>query len=489
MDALFIQTHAKKFIRARQVLLITVLLALFIYVFIRAYNLAFTFDECLSLDIVKGDQVRGKTANNHLLNTWLMYLSYHLFGTKEIYLRLPNVIAFIIYSFFSYKILMQSRKWILMLLGISLLLLNPYMLDFFSLARGYGLALGFSSGAFYFLLESKKNENQEEYLTRFSLSLLFSLLSAYSNLSFINLNLAILLLFFIEWIYLVKNKINKPAKNVTKLFILILLTNLIFLAVLLKHLFFLKTHNELYFGGQTGFLHDTISNLIFDSIYFSNYGKYFWLIIRGIIITLFIITLIYILYYRKYSKICKVTILMSILVLICVSQHYFFDALFPVHRTSLLFIPLFGFLIYYFFFDIYEQLWSKNKKLFNLVLLLMIFPLFFHFITNANFKVTKEWISDCNTKNVMQIISEQHTCNKNLSLSCNWMFEPSVNYYRNLYSMDYIIPVEKTGVDKNSDFNYCTYDESKSFINNNYFYVVENYTETGSVLIKKSTRK
>lgn len=169
-------------IKINKIILLLIISILFVYVWFRAYSLSFTIDECLSLSIVKGDLLLAKTANNHYLNTWLMSVSYYLFGDKEIYLRLPNILAFTIYSYFTYKILKQTNNISLLLLGVCLLLFNPYLYDFFCTARGYGLSLGFGIASLYFLLKKDQVLTYKLFLSNLSASLFFSLLSAYSNM-------------------------------------------------------------------------------------------------------------------------------------------------------------------------------------------------------------------------------------------------------------------------------------------------------------------
>ncbi|MBK7441247.1 MAG: hypothetical protein IPI65_06875 [Bacteroidetes bacterium] len=57
--------------------------------------------------------------------------------------RLTNLLAFVLYFFVSVELLKKIRNefWFV-LCGIFILVCNPYLLDFFALARGYGLSIG-----------------------------------------------------------------------------------------------------------------------------------------------------------------------------------------------------------------------------------------------------------------------------------------------------------------------------------------------------------
>src|SRR6185436_12641938 len=85
-------------------------------------------------------------ATNHFLNTLLTKLCYLIGGNSELVLRLPNHVGYGMYLWFSLRILQRLRHRAIAFAGFLLLNLNPYVLDYFSLSRGYGLSLGFLMG-------------------------------------------------------------------------------------------------------------------------------------------------------------------------------------------------------------------------------------------------------------------------------------------------------------------------------------------------------
>ena len=92
-------------------------------------------------------------AGNHVLNTLLAKVSVSLFGASELALRLPSLLGGLAY--FAALFLVSRRLFGLggwFLLSIALNSLNPFLLDYLSAARGYGLALGFWMWALYLLL-------------------------------------------------------------------------------------------------------------------------------------------------------------------------------------------------------------------------------------------------------------------------------------------------------------------------------------------------
>ncbi len=83
--------------------------------------------------------LRLDIANNHPLNSLLIYLSNLITGARydEVAIRAPNLVAFGIYLFIAYKLAARTRY---SLAAFSLLAFNPYLNEFFGLGRGYGLA-------------------------------------------------------------------------------------------------------------------------------------------------------------------------------------------------------------------------------------------------------------------------------------------------------------------------------------------------------------
>ena len=117
------------------------------YVGVRAWALSFTHDESLTYILYVHEPFssillsRETHANNHPLNTLAMKLAGGTFGPSEIALRGASVVAFFVYVVALVVLLRRVERRSIRVLGLSLAIANPYVLDFFSLARGYGLAL------------------------------------------------------------------------------------------------------------------------------------------------------------------------------------------------------------------------------------------------------------------------------------------------------------------------------------------------------------
>ena len=155
-------------------ILIIISVLLLTYTGYRSFALSMTHDESASWMYFHNasfwESLRNPkywtSANNHVLNTFLFRQSIAIWGQSDWAVRLPNVFAHLIYLISSLIIILQlTNKWILRLAGWILLNSNPYLIDFFSLARGYGLAMGFTMMALAFFVAFLKNPNVSPYTT------------------------------------------------------------------------------------------------------------------------------------------------------------------------------------------------------------------------------------------------------------------------------------------------------------------------------------
>lgn len=124
-------------------LLILCLTALNVY---RAATLAITTDEAFtylrSLTVPIPRLWEDFDANDHVLHTLLCKLSTRWLDSSEFTLRLPALVGGVLYYLAVLRICrgLFAETWFLPAM-ISLLTLNPLVLDYCSIARGYGLAL------------------------------------------------------------------------------------------------------------------------------------------------------------------------------------------------------------------------------------------------------------------------------------------------------------------------------------------------------------
>lgn len=114
----------------------------------RATTQAITLDEAMTyLWYVKGLELNHLWTpfpNNHVLNSILIWVSTHIFGTSELAVRLPALLGAGLYivtcAFLCRRI---TNSFSLQFPLFLCLILNPFILDFMVAARGYSLANAF----------------------------------------------------------------------------------------------------------------------------------------------------------------------------------------------------------------------------------------------------------------------------------------------------------------------------------------------------------
>jgi len=235
--------------KQQKVLFIILATLSWIYLWLKAISAPLVFDEATSFFnyIYTGNFLPGQafwSANNHLLNSALAWISYSLFGMEEWVLRLPNLLAFPVFAFFSFKLMQKLQSPSLGLLAILLLISNHYLLEFFAFARGYGLMMAAILASIWYLNQSWQRPTTKN-LIKLWLSLSLGILSNVSWLPLMGL-----IVLATGWL-LIKKRRFLPLP----LFLLPVL-------YALWNAWQLKTHHQLYYGGEQGFISDSLESLV-----------------------------------------------------------------------------------------------------------------------------------------------------------------------------------------------------------------------------------
>ena len=173
-------------------------LGLFVYVLLRAVRVPLTIDEAATyLRYLSADfwaLFDLSVANNHFLNTILAKAFILIGGDSEFVLRLPNLLGYSLYLLFSYRIASRFDNKLMAVGGFLFLNAHPYLLDYFSLCRGYGLSLAFVLGAahFYISFLLKRCRHEENGMRDLAFALGMAALSVMANFTLLNFYLPLL---------------------------------------------------------------------------------------------------------------------------------------------------------------------------------------------------------------------------------------------------------------------------------------------------------
>ncbi len=439
----------------------------------RSLNLSFTHDESFSyihfvkLPIYKILLNDGPTANNHIVNTLLMKLFGNLFGEKEIWLRLHSNISHLFFIIFSILLVRNFRNPLLKLAGFCLLNFNPYMLDFFSLARGYGLTFIFILSSMFFLLIfiSKK---QKKHLI---LAYILAGLSVYSNFTTIYYYTS--LLFFSSVYFLIdkkddvlniKSSLQIIFRNNREIWIITLIVILLSAIPILE----LTKHNEFYGHGKSGFWENTIYSVLIASFYDVSYSMIqpkTVLLFEKILSAIIFVTVIVSCIKKGLMAIKEPFVIFSFSFFVTagieVLQHILTGSQFISMRGAVFFQILFWTMFLFWLDFLSNQIQIRKigaHYLISFLSLILLTMAVSHFNKAKKFESTFEWKYESNTRTVIDFLENKiEDKNKKCMIGVNWLFEPTLNFYIESREIDFIEPVTRDGFfNKEYDYFYAT---------------------------------
>ena len=482
------------------VTVIIIALFLFTYTSYRAYNMSFTHDESYTytryihgsvMEIISYN-VGPVLPNNHILNTLGMKFFESLFGSSELVLRLTNLLGYLLYMIFCILILKKLKNPFLLVTGFIILNFNPFLLDFFALARGYGLSISMMIISIYYFLKWLES-NTSKHL---SLTFIFGILSVLSNFTLLNYYIAIWAVYIICLLTeSIKNKIQLKKipwylfkKNI------IPLAATIILGIILYEPIRKIVKGDQLFGGEESFWENTIGSLLSSSNYFQDYGAHFYSYSYSIISIILVIALIVSIteFIKNKFYITKTPALIILLILFIsafstIIQNYLFKNEFLTHRTALFYIPLFCLTT---IFALHFLMKIKIVKFIPyLFIIILITALSYHLWHTMSVSFTLDWKYDAQTNEMIvdleKEVNQSQKENQTVKLGINWLFEPTVNFYKKTQNLNWLNEVNRDGIEGDFDYYYILekdYEKIKDFN----LEIIKQYPLSKSILLKKS---
>jgi hypothetical protein len=423
---------------------------------IRIIKVPITHDEGLSyLELVKKPvseivKMHQASANNHILNTLLAKFFTSIFADTLFFLRIDNLIAQVFYMLFCYLVLDQIvNKKAYVLAGFILLNFNPFLFDFWGLCRGYGLSLCFMMGSIYFLIRYLRKHKTGFLLS----SLFFSIYSVYSNFALLNFYLALVCILFFE----VLTRSIQPKSFLRKELPAIAISIAVIAILIGGPLYFLRADNQLYYGGDTGFIRDTIGTLIADSIFKDWTGEMAILISCYIVVASVALVAGLLLTKAIGRKVngdvdfARCFLLLLLLpAIFTVLQHYVLGTKYLISRTALFLVPLY-FLCIFSASTLTKAQWQK------LVLMPTCLLITLNFIAKVNIQQAWSWKYDKYDAIVMTMLANRAKKTKaKVSIRPYYFWAPSFQYYSQTVFPNIFYPVphikEPIGQDTSSDY-------------------------------------
>ena len=463
------------------------------YTMLRAVLLSMTHDESFTFlwfvpeSFMQIVSMHIPRAGNHIINTLAIKLFTSIFSANEFIVRLPNLLAHFVYIVFSILIIKRVKTPLLIIVGFILLNFNPYMLEFFALARGYGISLAFLIGSIYFFIKFL-DEKKQKFIYY---ALVSAALSAISSFIYIHFYLSIILIYNLVQIndFRFIKSVNERFKFLLRINIPVIIVTAILSGILFEPIRKLSKFKEFYGHGQTGFYHNSIISLIHGSKYNQDYGTVTAEMISYVVIILVAIILLvaFIDLYRKKFDLQKSLpfIFVSLLllpVLTIILQHHLLGSEFPSFRLMLFFVPLLGLT-----FIGASTLFEKPPLRFfsTSIITLMAILFVIHTARSVNLKSASEWKYDADTKQMVEILKSEVLKNdptNKVSLGINWVFEPTINFYRVTKKYNWLQQVTRDGISGEYNYYYIFKENLAEFSK---VEIIKEFETSNTVLLRK----
>jgi len=414
----------------------------------RARKQSFTADEALTYNNYVSTPLRAALtdfdANNHMLNTLLEKASAAIFGVSEFTLRLPSLAGGGLYLT---AVFLLCRRLFgdgpLLLVAVATLALNPFVLDFLSAARGYGMALGLFLWALELVLRYLDEARTERLFAAsiaLALAVAANLTLAFSGVALVAA-VAAMLARRREWRTLVDG---------------FLLPGFLLAFLLLAIPLSRAERGSFYVGSPT--LAGTVDSLVVMSLYHSSPSQSdpepailplrLWLRITTLrlapaVPAISALALALLLFRRRglwspeqrFAALTAATFVGSLL--LAATAHIGLGFPYPIGRTGLYLIPLFSLACFGLL-----RLTARNRWAARILLPAgaAFFSLcVFQFARQWNATYYLEWLYDADTKQIIHLIDGlRDRTRSSVSVSATWPVVVTVDFYRRSQHLEWL---------------------------------------------------
>ncbi len=427
---------------------------LFIYIAFRAYAMGMTHDEAYSFFLVHTNYLKalGATANTHWLNSLGLKIADLFDLHQPLFLRWHSVFAFALYAFFVYKLSAFLKSYAAIVLMLALFFFNLFTLEYFSLARGYGLAFCFLMGSIYFACKIIANNEvkEKDFLGAFALGTL-AVASNYTTL----FQFAALSLFLFGVLYRQTKDVGiffkAKWKYATLLFLItcgVATTNLLLIKFIT---------DDLHFGGDHSFVSETMNGIWAFMLYLPMEGAWTstWSVYFTSFSVLVLLAMIAILVWGIVQKkwlLVFPTFLFWFHFALCELTHFLFATPFPYFRTALV---LFAGMALSFVFWVDQ--WNVSDKLKTSLVSMLAVSMLTYLVMTTPLTRSYEWIKHSETEDVLNsVLQASDKSVQDIKILCDDGVYPIwKNYYSQLetdpFPMQYDIYYDLNKMDSDEE--------------------------------------
>lgn len=424
--------------------------------------------------------------NNHLLNTLGMKYAWQWFGDSELSLRLPNLAALVLWLF--YAILILRPLWPpLAIGGLLLVCANPYMLEFFTLARGYGLSFGFFLMAQYHLARALTRPGIK-HLALFHAA---SVLAALSNFTLLTAYVAGLSLYYLAPLCMGSVEHGPLTRRSYVQGFAMLVVAFVVLRLPVQRV---MENNAFDFGGKGGLFADTVGTWVRSFLPGIGVGPELMLAMQVLISLMVLIPALILLRNAVVRNTAflrtqvVLLVLCSVLIGTCIGaelQHWLFGVDRMEGRFAMFLVPSLVLLLPL-------QLSLLRGTPLRWAALSVMAPCVawsvLRFPDHFGPDHSVEWAYDLRTKEAMEVLATDHSKDiagqGHVHIGNTWLLEPTINYYAGSRGLDWLGRAHRDGFSADDDYRMVVrWNEKPGYEDG--FVVLATFNESDVVLLKR----
>ena len=372
---------------------------LLIYIIARAFYLDMTHDEAYSFHNVKQFWYVEAlcTGNTHWFNFGAIKLAILCGLETAVQLRWFSLVASGAFFVIAFLWIKGIKQFPIQLFAFSCLALNPYVIDYQSLARGYSAGLLFEALSLCFLMISISKQKRVYSV----LALLFAGCSAIANFNFFYFFSSYSLLYF----YLTYFKHGFNFFKEKRFYLDTIIVMGVTLLVLRALMFITECSNDIGAYGGNSLVPSIFYGLIDGLTYRNSSWSSNTIAVGGwsLFISFLFMSLYGILKYKSHQH--KLYTFASAIFLLMLSltviNKLAFNVLYPTYRTTLMFYPLMAIISISFIETLSVRSILKQSILYSMSGLCII-----NFIFSINFKSTFDYYEQADSKNCFNYLKE-----------------------------------------------------------------------------------
>jgi hypothetical protein len=335
-----------------------------------------------------------------------------------------------------------------------LLVLNPFVLDFFAVARGYGLALGFLMASLWLLVRGFEGHAWSLYLC-----VPVGALAVVSNFTFMNFFAPLIAVAL--WV-LVRRKLFPGA-------IVIAVAGALFLARTALEILAMQQRRVLAFGGDQGIVADTLASLVECTLYARPPSPRTVAVLVVLLVGVFLALVALGIVRRSVSTFTLMLVILGGAVVLPIAANRIAGTRYPIERGALYLIPLFALTL----------LFALRGKTALAVSALIVLAGGVHFARTFDPRTNYTWWYDAHNREVLDVIDRDRH-GRSVTLGISWHFEPSLNHYRFTRRLAWLGQIRRRRITGREDYVYTFADQ----VPRGRHAVLAAYRDTNTVLLK-----